>query len=761
MRRHLLSFLTVCFALLLSSVGAKALDFTVGSLSYYTSSETEVILGDCTSAIGDVLIPSTVTHSDKTYNVTAIDEFAFASSEITSVSIPESVVSIGMKAFYGCTNLTNISFSTGLISIGNQAFAMCTALEEINLPANLTNIGDAAFFQCMNLKSIYANMSNPSGVSIGDFAFMNIASEATLYVPSSAKAAYEAYEVWNSFTIKAAKTAGMNTITIAAVTNGTLETDPAAEAAEGDAVLITATPSDGYRLKEGSLMVYKTGDESTPVELIDNEGFEMPAYDVTVSAVFEQIKIDVIFTAKDETTGSAIADATITIDGQEYTTDSNGNVGISLAIGNHSCTVVKDGYVTIDNSVTIDKETDEIIFKLSKPTYDITIDSGENGSVSVEKASFCEGDEVVITITPAKNYRLKPYSFDAYKTNEVLTGVTIENNRFTMPAYGVTISAEFELDEYNVQFEVLDKKDNAEVTGATINIDGKTLTTSAYSFTTAKLLAGEYNYTVGKTGYKPITNGTLTITDGTKQTIYIEQFTYEVIFRVNTEEESNENIPIVITDVTTLYTNESGMAVIYLPEGKYTYTISLEGYDTVSAQIDVSYGQTKALDMCRPRYNITIDATENGLLSTEEEYGLLVGEEVAITIEPSDGYRLKAGSLKVFKTGDESTTVAVADNVFNMPAYNVTITAEFEKQTGTANASVASEMVSIFPNPASEYVRISTAEAADVAIYNAAGMQMYSGNTEGETTINVSNYPAGVYFVKVGNQKTVRLLIKH
>ena len=51
---------------------------------------------------GAIDIPSEVTYNEETYEVTAIGDVAFAGTDITSVSIPESVVSIGNRAFYEC-----------------------------------------------------------------------------------------------------------------------------------------------------------------------------------------------------------------------------------------------------------------------------------------------------------------------------------------------------------------------------------------------------------------------------------------------------------------------------------------------------------------------------------------------------------------------------------------------------------------------------------------------------------------------------------
>lgn len=54
-------------------------------------------------------------------------------------------------------------------------------------------------------------------------------------------------------------------------------------------------------------------------------------------------------------------------------------------------------------------------------------------------------------------------------------------------------------------------------------------------------------------------------------------------------------------------------------------------------------------------------------------------ELLKLSVVPASGYRLKAGSLKVYKTGDESTTVTLSGTSFNVPDYAVTASASFEQ----------------------------------------------------------------------------------
>ncbi len=106
-----------------------------------TSIEIEAFYG-C-SGLKSITIPK---------GVTCIKNRVFAGcSELTSITIPEGVTSIWWHAFSGCSGLKSITLPESLTSIGEEAFEYCSSLKSITIPKSVTSIDADPFWECDNL----------------------------------------------------------------------------------------------------------------------------------------------------------------------------------------------------------------------------------------------------------------------------------------------------------------------------------------------------------------------------------------------------------------------------------------------------------------------------------------------------------------------------------------------------------------------------------------------------------------------------------
>ena len=131
---------------------------------------------------GSVVIPETVTYNNTTYSVTRIGDYAFfACSSLTSVTIPNSVTSIGYLAF-GSSAITEVTIPNSVTYIENEAFSFCESLTMLNLSNNLTVIKDYVFSSCSSLTSVVI----PNSVTtIGFGAFGDCYSLMSITIPKS------------------------------------------------------------------------------------------------------------------------------------------------------------------------------------------------------------------------------------------------------------------------------------------------------------------------------------------------------------------------------------------------------------------------------------------------------------------------------------------------------------------------------------------------------------------------------------------------
>ena len=147
------------------------------------------VLSGCLSLIS-IIVENGNTKYDSRNNCNAIIETL--SNELIvgckNTVVPESVTSIGDRAFYGCSGLTSITIPNSVSSIGEYAFNRCSSLTSITIPNSVTNIGTAAFSGCTGLTDF--TMGN--GVeSIAESAFYGCSSLTSITIGNSVESIAE------------------------------------------------------------------------------------------------------------------------------------------------------------------------------------------------------------------------------------------------------------------------------------------------------------------------------------------------------------------------------------------------------------------------------------------------------------------------------------------------------------------------------------------------------------------------------------------
>ena len=225
-------------------------------------------------------------------------------------------------------------------------------------------------------------------------------------------------------------------ITVANCENGTLTADKES-AIMGEVVTLTATPSEGYIL-EG---IYLNG------ELLSGNSFEMPASDITVSAVFSKIVYQITIVNCEN--GTLTADKSTAADGEIVTLTATPSEGYSLE------GIYLNGELLSGNSFEMPASAVTVSAVFSVATYQITIADCKNGTLTADKSTANVGEVVTLTATPATHYKLSVIT---------VNGKAIDGNSFTMTAEDVEVNAEF--------VEIFAKGENIGYTNGLISTSG-------------------------------------------------------------------------------------------------------------------------------------------------------------------------------------------------------------------------------------------------------------------------------------------------
>lgn len=191
-------------------VGAEFIDFTVDDIKYTQTAENEVSITYATEGqpgssnpntyTGDFVIPSQVTYEGKTYNVTGIDSYAFRKANITSITLPEGIVSIGEEAIYE-TNITEITLPKSLTTTGKYAMANNSKLTKITVNGNESSKiwGKWVFWRASGAYDVY--MICDTKPEVPDIYTFDNDFASTIHVYPSVYIDYKTDYHWNCYKI--------------------------------------------------------------------------------------------------------------------------------------------------------------------------------------------------------------------------------------------------------------------------------------------------------------------------------------------------------------------------------------------------------------------------------------------------------------------------------------------------------------------------------------------------------------------------------
>jgi hypothetical protein len=459
-----------------------------------------------------------------------------------------------------------------------------------------------------------------------------------------------------------------------AIQNGKITATPQS-GAEGTEITLTITPNNGYVLQEGSLKY--TSDSGAAVPITGTK-FSLPAANVTVTAVFEAV-INYTVTVTDAVHGKIEAGIKSAPSGTPIEIRANPDPGYRLKELKANDKVIDvtgaaPWKITLTENVTLTAEFEAV----PADTYTVTIDALEHGSVTATPQYGAAGTAITLAVIPDSGYVLQEGSLKYTHGSEP---VLIEGTQFNLPAANVRVTAVFEAAPANTYTVSIATLQYGNITAAPQNgAEGTEITLTLSPDTGYVLKPGSLRYTYG--------GATVAITE-TKFKLPAENVTVTaefvaVPYTVSIAALQHGSITAapqsgaVGTEITLTVSPEAGYV---LQAGSLEYThggaaVPITGtkFSLPAADVTVT---AKFEAVPEGFYTVSIAALQHGSVTAAPQNGA-EGTAITLTVSPEAGYELKEGSLKYTHGSD---TVLIQGTQFDLPAANVTVTAEFVEKS--------------------------------------------------------------------------------
>ncbi|MEF8812186.1 MAG: PEGA domain-containing protein, partial [Bacteroidales bacterium] len=459
---------------------------------------------------------------------------------------------------------------------------------------------------------------------------------------------------------------------------------------------------------------------------------------------------DLILDASDN---CSIADTSATQ--TNFTTEDIGDVPVDVTV-----TDVGGNSKTETAIVTV---TDESLTK-----YTITFNVIDESSEAVEGAEVSIGGEVLAS-TDASGVAMIDTINGTYSYTVTKSGYQDVEGTVTVSDSDESVNVALKEAKYTVTFNITGENSQA-IEGATVTINGNNLPTNASGVATIDLSNGGYDYTVIKSGYENA-SGTVTVSDGdvaeNVSLIAASEDNYAVTFHVVDENSEAIEGAGVDIDQYNLSTDASGEVIIYLVNGTYDYTVTMNGYEDFSGSLTVAGADiTEEVTLTMKVYTITFNVTDESSEAVEGATVSIGGAVMASTnTEGNAAIDTINGTYDytVSKSGYSSETGSVTVEGSDVKE-EITLTGE-----STGIHTTEGKEVSFYPNPAKDkvFIRLNGMQSmATIKLFNIHGQltKTYKISVSGQRvteSLDVTGLNKGIYLLQIdyGEKQVTRKLI--
>ena len=427
--------------------GSRTLSIGTGSLS--TGFGGEIVGGS--AMFGTCSLDSIYLGRNLSYNQTEAYDYSpfYFNKTLRAVVIGDGVKAVFPNQFYQCRKLEYVSVGNGVTSVGDRAFSGCSSLDHFSFGVGLETIGKEAFSDCTLVTKIVSSREVPP--VCGDQALADIDMwECTVYVPEDYIDAYMEADQWCDFWIEGAE------YRLQFMVDGEVYSE---EMVKYNAEIeLPADPEKtGYTFK----------------------GWNLPGY----KPVFEDVKLaenaDVILYTNAPCTTTSYGDQFVSWD---VLFDGNPNTIFHSEYGNKQTPDQLDHYLRVDMG-----EGGVGKFKFTYTTRNLENNNNVSPkTIVVEGSNSADGEYTEIaTLTNLPGTKATVYTSDVlgneetlyryirYRVTETHSGYTDNGHPYfaiaefgmsfeeniskmpvKMPAYDMTVNAEFEVNDYSITYIV-------------------------------------------------------------------------------------------------------------------------------------------------------------------------------------------------------------------------------------------------------------------------------------------------------------------